>query len=61
MVSFTLPEELRMLKNSLRRYVDNEMIPHEMVSVEADEFKPGWQERFQGGMQKLMMALRDVD
>ncbi len=60
MVSFSLPEELRMLKDTLRRYVDNEMIPHEMASVEADEFNPGWQARFQEGMQKLGLWMMDV-
>ena len=60
MVSFSLPEELQMLKDSVRRYVDNEMIPHELVSVKDQVFEPGWQERFQDGMKKLGLWLMDV-
>ena len=47
MVSFVLPEELRMLRESLRRYVDAEMIPVEMDSVDGDEFRADYKERFQ--------------
>lgn len=60
MVSFTLPDELRMLKDTVRKYVDTEMIPYEMESVEGAEFKPGWQERFQEGMKKLGLWMMDV-
>ncbi|MDF2120077.1 acyl-CoA dehydrogenase family protein [Roseiarcaceae bacterium H3SJ34-1] len=60
MVSFVLPEELRMLKDNLRRYVDAEMIPHERDSVAEDEFRPGWRERFQEGMKKLGLWMMDV-
>ena len=52
MVSFVLPEELRMLRENLRRYVDTEMIPREMESVDGDEFRPGCQEKFQEGMKQ---------
>lgn len=60
MVSFVLPEELRMLRESLRRYVDAEMIPVEMQSVDEDEFRPGYQEKFQDGMRKLGLWMMDV-
>jgi len=60
MVSFSLPEELRMLQASVRRYVDKEMIPYEMESVENQEFRPGWQERFQEGMKQLGLWMMDV-
>ena len=33
-MDFTLPEELRLLKDNLRRYVDKEMIPHERETLE---------------------------
>ena len=35
-MDFTLPEELKMLKDNLRRYVDKEMIPFERESVTPD-------------------------
>ncbi len=60
MISFTLPEELRMLKESVRRYVDREMIPNELVSVKDQVFEPGWQEKFQDGMKSLGLWLMDV-
>ena len=60
MVSFVLPEELRMLRENLRRYVDSEMIPVEMESVDGDEFRPGFQEKFQDGMRKLGLWMMDV-
>jgi acyl-CoA dehydrogenase len=60
MVSFILPEELRMLQTNLRRYVDTEMIPVEMQSLEGEEFKPGYQKTFQDGMRKLGLWMMDV-
>ena len=53
MMSFTLPEELQMLRDNLRRYVDAEMIPREMETLEDGELKPEWREKFQAGMKKL--------
>ena len=60
MVLFELPEELRLLRDNLRRYVDSEMIPVEMQTVDGDEFRPGWQARFQDGMKKLGLWMMDV-
>jgi len=60
MVSFSLPEELQMLKESIRRYVDREMIPYELVSVKDQVFEPGWQEKFQDGMRSLGLWMMDV-
>ena len=60
-MDFTLPEELRMLKNNLRRYVDKEMIPHERESVtDEEELKPEWQTKFQQGMKDLGLWMYDV-
>lgn len=36
-MDFTLPEELRMLKDNLRRYVDKEMIPNERILTHDEE------------------------
>ena len=60
MVSFVLPAELRLLRDNLRRYVDAEMIPVEMESVDGEEFRPGYRERFQAGMKKLGLWMMDV-
>ena len=60
MQTFDLPDELKMLRGSLRRFVDLEMIPIEMESVDGDEFRPGFQERFQEGMKRLGVWMMDV-
>ena len=60
MMKFTLPEELQMLQQNLRRYVDNEMIPHEMETMEGDELKPEWRTKFQDGMKKLGLWMMEV-
>jgi acyl-CoA dehydrogenase len=60
MMEFRLPEELQMLQESLRRYVDNEMIPYERETLENGELKPEWRTRFQDGMKKLGLWMMDV-
>src|ERR1700722_8811261 len=46
-MDFELPEELRIFKDSLRRFVDSEMIPVEKVSTDDKEkLKPEYYERF---------------
>ena len=60
MMDFKLPEELQMLQQSLRRYVDNEMIPHERETLDGNELKPEWRARFQDGMKKLGLWMMDV-
>ena len=59
-MNFALPEELQMLRDSLRRYVDNEMIPYERETMEGNELKPEWRQRFQDGMKKLGLWMMDV-
>ncbi len=60
MMDFKLPEELQMLQQSLRRYVDNEMIPYERETLEGNELKPEWRAKFQDGMKKLGLWMMDV-
>ena len=50
MMDFKLPEELQMLQQNLRRYVDNEMIPYERETLNGIELKPEWRAKFQEGM-----------
>ena len=45
-MDFALPEELRILKDNLRRFVDTEMIPFERETCAEDELKPQWREKF---------------
>jgi acyl-CoA dehydrogenase len=40
-MDFELPEELRQLKETVRRFVDRELIPIEMSSMEGVDLKPG--------------------
>ena len=60
MMDFKLPEELQMLQQSLRRYVDNEMIPYERETMVGNELKPEWRAKFQDGMKKLGLWMMDV-
>jgi acyl-CoA dehydrogenase len=59
-MNFSLPEELQMLRDNLRRYVDTEMIPHEMTTLEDGELKPVWREKFQAGMKGLGLWMMDT-
>ncbi len=60
MMQFVLPEELQMLQQNLRRYVDNEMIPYEMETMDGDELKPEYRAKFQDGMKKLGLWMMEV-
>ena len=60
MMSFSLPEELQMLRDNLRRYVDTQMIPHEMETLVDGELKPEWREKFQNGMKHLGLWMMDT-
>ena len=44
-MDFALPEELRILKSNLRRFVDSEMIPFERETSVGDELKAEWREK----------------
>ena len=60
-MDFTLPEELRMLRENIRRYVDKEMIPIERETVtDEEELKPEARAKFQAGMKQLGLWMYDV-
>ncbi len=60
-MDFTLPGELRMLRDNLRRYVDREMIPVERESTgEEEDLKPEWKAKFQQGMKDLGLWKYDI-
>src|ERR1700733_10942185 len=55
-----LPEELRLFKDSLRRFVNTELIPVERDTVEGEEIKPHYLERFVAGAKKLGIWMMEV-
>ena len=61
-MDFELPEELRMFKESLRRFVNAELIPVERQTMSADgeEIKPEFLERFQKRAKDLGIWMMEV-
>lgn len=55
-----LPEELRMLKETLRRFVDREIIPVEREAYDGHQLKPDYRERFEEGARKLGLWKFDI-
>ena len=46
-MDFELPEELRMLRETLRRFIDSEVIPCEREAYDGPELKPEFRERWE--------------
>lgn len=44
-MDFSLPEELRILKDSMRRFVNDELIPFERETCDGEELKPEWRKK----------------
>src|SRR5262249_60549511 len=61
-MDFQLPEELRMFKETLRRFVNNELIPVERqtVTAEGEEIKPEFLSRFQQRAKDLGIWMMEV-
>jgi acyl-CoA dehydrogenase len=61
-MDFELPEELRMFKESLRRFVNNELIPVERdtLTAEGEEIKPQYLERFHKSAKDLGIYMMEV-
>src|ERR1700748_3025 len=61
-MDFDLPEELRLFQESLRRFVDKELIPVERdtVAVEGEEIKPEYLARFQKSAKDLGIWMMEV-
>ena len=61
-MDFELPEELRIFKQSLRRFVDNEMIPIERETTlpGGEKLKPEYYERFCKRAQDLGFWKMDI-
>lgn len=43
-MDFELPEDIRLLKNTVRRFVDEELIPIEMKTIDGPSLKPEYRE-----------------
>src|SRR6516225_9057557 len=59
-MDFELPEELRILKATLRRFVDNELIPIERETTEGEKLKLQYLERFERRAKELGIWQLDV-
>ncbi|MCZ6623624.1 MAG: acyl-CoA dehydrogenase family protein [Deltaproteobacteria bacterium] len=59
-MDFNLPEELQMLKQTVRRFVDQELIPIEMHSCEGNELKSEIRERLEKKTREMGLWLLDV-
>jgi acyl-CoA dehydrogenase len=59
-MDFELPEELRILKATLRRFVDNELIPIERQTTDGERIKPEYLERFERRAKELGIWQLDV-
>lgn len=59
-MDYELPEELRMLKETVRRFVDREIIPVEREAYEGHQLKPDYRARFEEGAKKIGLWMFDV-
>ncbi|MGE5538242.1 MAG: acyl-CoA dehydrogenase family protein [Gemmatimonas sp.] len=61
-MDFQLPEELRLLKDQLRHFVDTELIPNERETLadDGDELKPEWRDRLIKGAKELGIWMMEV-
>jgi acyl-CoA dehydrogenase len=59
-MDFELPEELRLLQDTVRRFVDNELIPLEGQSLDGAELKPEIEEKLTARCQELGLWQIDV-
>jgi len=59
-MDFELPEELRILKAGLRRFVDNELIPVERQTTDGEYLKPEYLGRFEQRAKDLGIWQLDV-
>ena len=59
-MDFNLPEELQMLKDTVRKFVDKELIPIEMHTLENMELKPDIRERLEKKTKEMGLWMFDV-
>ncbi len=59
-MDFNLPEELQMLKDTVRKFVDKELIPIEMHTIENMDLKPDIRERLEKKTKEMGLWMFDV-
>jgi len=59
-MDFNLPEELQMLKDTVRKFVDKELIPIEMHTLENMELKTDIRERLEKKTKEMGLWMFDV-
>ena len=59
-MDFNLPEELQMLRDTVRKFVDNELIPIEMQTQENNELKPEVRQRMEKKTKDMGLWMFDV-
>jgi acyl-CoA dehydrogenase len=59
-MEFELPEDLRMMKETLRRFIDNEVIPIEREAYDGPEMVPEVREKLQARARELGFWMLDV-
>lgn len=59
-MDFTLPEELRILKDTLRRFVNEELIPVERETCDGEELKPEWREKLEKRAKDIGIWMMEV-
>lgn len=59
-MNFELPEELRILKDSVRKFVDRELIPIERNACDGHKLKPDVRRHLETKAQELGLANYDV-
>ena len=60
-MDFALPDEFRMLKDQMRRFVNTQIIPNERETLEdGDELKPEWKNKFVAGAKELGIWMLEV-
>jgi acyl-CoA dehydrogenase len=59
-MDFTLPEEYALLQDTMRRFVDAELIPHEKVISDAEGIRPEWLPRLQEKAKQVGIWMMEV-
>ena len=59
-MDFELPSELRLLKETVRRFVDNELIPIEMQAMDGPDLKPDIRKQLEAKTRELGLWLLEV-
>jgi len=59
-MDFELPDEIRLLKDTVRKFVDQELIPIEMTAMDGPDLKPDIRKRLEAKTRELGLWLMDV-